>query len=73
MSPDMECLWRRRTELNGGAQRARLLRPRCFQGGSPETTTPIYHLPSLQMLTADTIVLRISLFIYLLCCGLLYT
>jgi hypothetical protein len=30
----------------GGAQRARLLRPRCFQGGSPETATLIYHLPN---------------------------
>jgi hypothetical protein len=42
MSPDVECLWRWRAELKGGAQRARSLRPRCFGVVGPETATPIY-------------------------------
>jgi hypothetical protein len=46
-------------ELNGGAQRARHLRPRCIRGGSPETATPIYHLTLLIVLpvmSVDTVI-----------------
>jgi hypothetical protein len=55
MSPDMECLWRWRTELTGGAQRIRTYDLGAFGVVSPRPRlqSTIYHLPVLKHLYGE--------------------